>query len=341
MRDIHTNVERLGSADNGRTILDRKKTNTSNNNLNRSKKYGTVAIKRSVTKSKIRDRGWYSRIIEVVTLLFNTLRRTLNTLLRFLKPLLNKGSTIIKSLPWKIIAPTSVFIVITGFLVFNFYLASPERITQSIEANYESSQILEDEINKSTVFIQQIPPYSTDIAEAETSLYKLKDLAAKSSVSLPPKIFSDYAFRNDDELLAQIDTLYISSENINLPELESYAQSTIEILNLSKQLFEQDISENTQDYIDSLKESKQKLEAISNQGSTIDTSTQNRIIQQVLDSAEQYQLTKNIDNFNQQTGNVTSELYKVTYQSWIEYAQSTQANLSTFRSSSESIIFAR
>ena len=335
MRDLHKGEVHRRSTSDRHSIPVRRKIDPSssahikNRNVH-GQKFGALATKHSVSRSKIYNAKWYSKFIDAFAVVLSILRRTFYTVYRLLKPL-----------PWKIIIPTVLGILLLLFAVFHFYLASLSRVTGVIESNYESSQILEEEINKTNVFLERIPPFSKDVQVAESALYNLNQSSQSASVSLPPKMFSSYAFRNDENAGAQVDTLYDVADNLDVAVLQRTTEQTSQLLNLSRQFFEKDIEQDTQSYIILIKDINKQLSDITNSGSELDVSTLQRIFQQVLNSAEQYELTNDIKNFNQQTNNVSSEIYKVIYQSWNEYTSSVQANLSTFRSSTESIIFAQ
>jgi hypothetical protein len=258
-----------------------------------------------------------------------------------IKKITKKLWKIIKPLPWKIIVPSFFAIILLLFAAFHFYFASPSRITDAIESNYESSQVLEEEIDKTSVFLERIPPYSTDIQEADSTLYNLNQVSQSASIALPPMLFSSYAFRDDADTTDQIENLYSVADKLNISVLQKTSEQTSQLLNISKQFFEKDIEQDTTQYINLLNEISEQLDSLTVNGSELDVSTLQRIFQQILNSAKQYEITKDIENFNLQTNNVSSEVYKVIYQSWSEYASSVQVNLSTYRSSTESIIFSQ
>lgn len=317
-----------------------QRSQTGNNTSSKNPK----TLGKFVTKhtSKVhKDTGFVGKLFSFIGSVFSVFKRGLLLLWSFIKPVVKRIWKLLKPLPWKIIIPIVLGILLLLFAVFHFYLASPSRITSVIESNYESSQTLEEEINKTNVFLERIPPFSTDVQEAESALYNLNQSSQSASVSLPPKLFSTYAFRNDEDTGTQVDTLYDVADSLDVAVLQRTTEQTGQLLNLSKQFFEKDIEQDTQGYINLINDINKQLSDITSSGSEMDVSTLQRIYQQVLNSAEQYELTKDIDNFNRQTNNVSSEIYKVIYQSWYDYASSVQANLSTFRSSTESIIFAQ
>jgi hypothetical protein len=296
---------------------------------------GKLATKHT---SKVKNKGLIRKIFTSISRVLSLVKRASLKLLSLLKPLLRKLWKILRPLPWKKIIPSFVVVLVLLFSIFHFYLASPTRITAVIESNYVSSQVLEEELIKSGKIVEQIPAFSTDVQKAESALFTISKTAQTSSLSLPPRFFTSYAFRNDDGLDAQIDTLYSANTNINLSELQRTSLETSQLITVSRDFFERDISKNTQSYITFVKDIKKQLDELIQSESALDLNTLQRIFQQVLNSAEQYEITQDLDNFNQQTNNVTSEIYKVIYQSWDDYSSSVQENLSTFRSSTESII---
>lgn len=302
------------------------------------------ALGRFVTKqtSKVnKNTSFYGRVTSLFSNFIRVVKRELYKGWLLFKPLINKALIKIKSLPWKIILPMLVIVPLLMFAVFHFYLASPSRVTGAIESNYQSSQELEEEINKTSEFIERIPPYSTDIQVAETALFNLSQYVRQANINLPPKLISSYAFRKDNDVSQQVESLYLVYDSLSVSTLERTAEQASYLLNLSKQFFEQDIEQDTQSYIAFLENILNQVKELEVNETELDITTFQRVYQQILESAKQYELTLDIDNFNSQTNNISSEIYKTIYRSWYDYASSVQANLSTFRSSTESIIFSQ
>lgn len=222
-----------------------------------------------------------------------------------------------KGLPLRRIALVMLIIIVSILLMFHFYFASPARITSIFRNDISQLNSVKEAIAKAD---ESFASTATPTQHNE-SIATLNDLVADTKeVSLPPRIFSTYAFRGENgNVKATLNNLYTANSNnkIDQTDVTLAINSLIATTELADELLnKQQISKDTNEYIKFLESSTTTIQGYDDSSNILDLSEVTDILFLTQQAAEEYADNQDITKFNYRYSNLSSELYKEIINSW-------------------------